>query len=345
MSDRPVLLPDGTPFPFWDDRTVYRRVYHVAAEHPRASDDGPGSEEQPFATIGRAAAILQPGEKVVIHGGIYRERVRPARGGTGPDAMIAYEAAPGEAVSIRGSEVWTPTFTPSDEWNWAGWGPPREGLTVWAGDLPAEWFVGYNPFVAMNFPTDYCTFVRNWTVPETQVFMLRRGMVFYRGRALKQVLMPRDLGQTDGAFFVPDPGLRIYLRLPGDADPRGETFEVTTREQCFAPSVAGVNYIRVSGLTFEHGANVFPVPQRGILSAGRGHHWIIEDCTVRWANAQGIDVGNETWHRARPEGGPEVARLEGGHHIIRRNQVTDCGICGIAAVGNNAGTLVEYNLV
>jgi len=66
---------------------------------------------------------------------------------------------------------------------------------------------------------------------------------------------------------------------------------------------------------------------------------------VRWANAQGIDVGNETWHRARPEGGPEVARLEGGHHIIRRNQVTDCGICGIAAVGNNAATLVEDNLV
>lgn len=346
MSDAPVLLPDGTPFAFWDDTTTYGRIYHVAAEHPSASDDGPGTEEQPFATIGRAAAIVQPGEKVVIRGGVYRECVRPARGGTGPDAMIAYEAAPGETVSIRGSEVWTPTFTPSDEWAWGGWGPLPEGLTVWAADLPVNWFVGYNPFVAMNFPTDYCTFVRDWTVPETQVFMLRRGMVLYRGKALKQVLMPRDLAKTDGAFFVADPGLRIYLRLPGDADPRGETFEVTTREQCFAPSVAGVNYIRVSGLTFEHGANVFPVPQRGLLSAGRGHHWIIEDCTVRWANAQGIDVGNETWHRARPGGGrPDAARLAGGHHIIRRNEVTDCGICGIAAVGNNAGTLVEDNLV
>ncbi len=44
MSDTPVLLPDGTPFAFWDDQTNYRRVYHVAAGHPRASDDGPGTE-------------------------------------------------------------------------------------------------------------------------------------------------------------------------------------------------------------------------------------------------------------------------------------------------------------
>ena len=145
--------------------------------------------------------MLQPGEKAVIHGGVYRECVHPARGGTGPDAMIAYGAAPGETASIRGSELWTPTFTPSEEWNWEGWRPVpwggrrpmADGLTVWAADLPADWFVGYNPFMAMNFPTDYCTFVRDWTVAETQVFMLRRGMVFYQG-------LWRDMGSP---FLAP----------------------------------------------------------------------------------------------------------------------------------------------
>ena len=116
MSD-PVFMPDGKPFPFWDDRTAYERVYHVACAHPAASDDGPGTEERPWATIGRAAAALQPAEKVVVHAGIYRERVSPARGGEGPDRMIAYEAAPGEAVYVRGSRVWQPTFAPSQGWD------------------------------------------------------------------------------------------------------------------------------------------------------------------------------------------------------------------------------------
>lgn len=344
MNEKPVLLPDGTPFPFWDDATQYRRVYHVAQKHPQASDDGPGTAERPFATIGRAAALLQPGEKVVIHSGLYRECVRPARGGSGPDAMIAYEAAPGETATITGSEALQADFTPSEEWNW---GPTPEGVTIWAADLPPEWFIGYNPFMAMNFPTDYGTFVDDWTPVEVATFMLRRGLVLYQGKALKQVFWSRELGQNDGAFWVTDPGLRIYFRLPGDADPRGQTLEVTAREQCFAPSAPKLNYIRVSGLTVENGANVFPVPQRGLISASRGHHWIIEDCTVRWANSQGIDVGNESWHRWRrlPGGPPREDRENSGGHIIRRNHVSDCGICGIAAVGNNACTLVEDNLV
>ena len=53
MNTEPVLLPDGTPFPFWDDRTHYQRVFHVAREHPAASDDNPGTADKPFATTTR----------------------------------------------------------------------------------------------------------------------------------------------------------------------------------------------------------------------------------------------------------------------------------------------------
>ena len=106
-------LPSGARFAFWEDATVYRAVYHVDQQHPAASDDNPGTAEAPFRTINAAAQRLQPGEKVVIHAGLYRECVRPARGGTGPGAMIAYEAAPGERVVVRGSEVWRADARPS----------------------------------------------------------------------------------------------------------------------------------------------------------------------------------------------------------------------------------------
>jgi hypothetical protein len=77
-----------------------------------------------------------------------------------------------------------------------------------------------------------------------------------------------------------------------------------------------------------------------MVSAARGHHWIIENNEIRWANACGIDVGNETWHRRHQE-----LSEQSGRHIIRRNRISDCGICGIAAVGNNAHSLVEDNLI
>ena len=338
MSESDVSMPDGKTFIFWDDRTAYKHVYHVSCDHPFASDEGPGTEDHPFATIGRAAQVLWPGDKVIVHGGIYRECVRPAHGGDSPDRMIAYEAATGEDVSVRGSERWTPTFAPSEDWDF---GELPDGATVWTGSLPAEWFAAYNPFMTRNFSSEYATFTRDWTAAEIHSFMLRRGMIFENGRPLKQVFHPEELGGTAGAFWVEDPGLRIHMRPKADSDPRGLHFEITTREQVFAPFERRLGYIRVSGFTFEYAADGVPVPQRAMLSASRGHHWIIEDNEIRWANACGIDVGNETWHRRDSR----HAEPSGGCHIIRRNHVSHCGICGIAAVGNNAGSLVEDNTV
>ncbi len=345
MAEPPVVMPDGTHFEFWDDRTEYARLYHVAQGHPDASDDNPGTEEKPWRTISRAADVLQPGEKVVVHEGIYRECVRAARGGEGPDRMIAYEAAPGEEVHVRGSEVWAPAWRPGEGWKFAGkrGSPPTDpppGVRIWTGDLPAEWFIAYNPFAVMNFSPEYTTFVDDWTEEETNRFLLRRGMVFADGRPLREVRFPRELSSGEGVFWVEDPGLRIHLRLWGDADPADFEFEVTAREQVLAGRERGLAYVRVSGLHFSHAADGVPVPQRAMVSAWRGHHWIVEDCSLRWANACGLDVGNESWH----SGWPEVTPGE-GRHVIRRNYVADCGICGLAAVHNNRGSLVEDNLV
>jgi hypothetical protein len=337
MTGEVVRMPDGRPFEFWDDATAYRKVYHVAREDARASDDGPGTEARPFATIGRAAEVLEPGQMVVVHRGVYRECVRPARGGDGPDRMVRYQAAAGEEVVVRGSEVWRGPFRPSEGWSSR---PIVEGRTVWMGDLRPEWFGAYNPFMAMNFSSEYTSFTKDWTRDEIHRFMLRRGRVLANGRALRQVFRYRDLAAADGAFWVEDPGLRLHFRLPGDADPGGADLEVTAREQVFAPAVRGLGYVRVSGFGFEHAADGVPIPQRAMVSAARGHHWIIEDCRLRHANACGLDVGKETWHAPMP---PDEARWT--RHIIRRNRVSDCGACGMAAVDVNWGSLVEDNVV
>jgi hypothetical protein len=333
-----MRMPDGTSFPFWEDSTECRRVYHVVGTHPRASDENPGTAEAPFATIGRAAAVLEPGEKVVVHEGVYRETVRPARGGEGPDRMIAYEAAAGEKVWIKGSDVWRPAFRPSEGFRLKRWGadPAAPAPPVWMADLPPEMFVGYNPFMTLNVSAEFWTFTREWAEEEVQRFLMRRGLVFADGRPLRQVFRLAELAESEGAFWVEDPGLRIHLRLWGDADPRGVEFEVTAREQVFAPAERELGYIRISGFGMEHAADGIPVPQRALLSTGRGHHWIIENNRLRWANACGLDVGAETWYAAY--------ETPPGSHIIRRNTISDCGACGIAGPSPHH-TLVEDNLI
>jgi len=103
--------------------------YHVATT---GNDKGPGSATAPFRTIQRAADAAQPGDVVTVHAGIYRERIDPPRGGTSDAARIVYQAAPGEKVEIRGSELVK------------GWQKVTD--TVWKVSVPNSFFKGFNPF-------------------------------------------------------------------------------------------------------------------------------------------------------------------------------------------------------
>src|SRR5215207_3249806 len=89
-------------------------VLHVAMA---GFDTADGSQDSPFRTISRAAAIAQPGDTVLVHGGEYREWVAPRRGGLSDRRRITYEAAAGEHVVIKGSEVVT-GWEPFDETVW-----------------------------------------------------------------------------------------------------------------------------------------------------------------------------------------------------------------------------------
>ena len=98
-------LPDGSEFMSWEPESfTFSKAYYVSQKHINTSDNNPGTEELPFKTINKAAEVLQPGERVLVSSGVYRECVRPARGGTDPQNIISYEAVPGQQVIITGAE-------------------------------------------------------------------------------------------------------------------------------------------------------------------------------------------------------------------------------------------------
>jgi hypothetical protein len=367
-------LPDGTEYVSWEKPLTFSKTYYVDNSSARANDDGPGTRQRPFRTINKAAQVLQPGERVVIASGAYRECVRPVRGGTGPAQMISYEAAPGATVFVKGSEVLKDGWQPeSIAMGFRGPGGPTgqapAQIPAWQHELTGTMFPdAYNPFSLASAPGD-----RSWLDTKSVdmgPYFRRRGLVFVDGKPLEPMEQLRELasarlpgppppgapvpltglpprtrggpimqeigGLPDARFWVDNAGEAIHIRIPAGT-PAEHTVEVTTREQAFVPMQKGLAFIRVKGITFQHAGNGYPVPQRGIVSTAGGNHWIIEGNTIEWANGTGLDIGNGDWN-----GGPTPQA--GVSQIIRGNTIRFCGVEGLAGMGTQ-DAVIEDNLI
>jgi hypothetical protein len=366
-----VLMPDGTAFVSWDQPLAFSKTYYVDNRSPTADDDGPGDRAHPFRTIGKAAAVLMPGERVVIAEGIYRECVRPPRGGTGPGQMISYEAAPGAKVCIRGSEVLASEWT--QETVRAGSArpgtPEAPGTTVWRHDLTGAMFPNaYNPFALPSIMGYW-----SWLDPskvDMGPYLRRRGLVFVDGKPLEPMeqlhelammklppvpdytrpaapmdglpprrrggpLMQEIGGSPDARFWTDHAGTAVYVRLPSGT-PADHMIEITTRQHALLPAKSGIGFIRLKGLTFQHAGNAYPFPQSGMVSLAGGDHWILNGNILEWANGMGLDIGNDENSAGALQTGASI--------IVRGNEIRYCGVEGVGGMGTT-NALIEDNLI
>ena len=79
------------------------REYSVNQNHPRASDENPGTAESPLKTIAKGVSLVQPGDTVVVKSGVYRENVEIKTSGTA-EKRITLKAAPGDRVLVDGAD-------------------------------------------------------------------------------------------------------------------------------------------------------------------------------------------------------------------------------------------------
>lgn len=77
-------------------------TYHVDVS--RGNDGYQGSETEPFRTIRRASELMQPGDKAIIHEGIYHEQIMGGKSGRQGEP-ITYEGVDREKVILRGSVI------------------------------------------------------------------------------------------------------------------------------------------------------------------------------------------------------------------------------------------------
>jgi hypothetical protein len=205
------------------------------------------------ATLGEAMTRVEPGDTVLLHGGIYRELVTVEQSGT-REQPITIRAGEGETVVLTGVDHIT-------DWS-AEPGSDRAYSTPWP-----------HKFVAWN---------KSYTHPNDDYHRLigRCEQVFINGYALRQVLERDKLSR--GTFFADIDAQRLYV-CPADSQEitKNRTMvEASTRDQILR--VKG-SYVVIKGIRFRYAANR---AQQGAAQFA-GDHLTVEDCIFEYTNASG----------------------------------------------------------
>lgn len=312
--------------------------YHVS---PGGNDSNDGSAGNPLKTISAAAALAQPGDVITVHAGVYRERITPPRGGISDQERIVYQAAPGENVVIKGSELLT------------GWELVQGD--IWKVDVPNRTFGDFNPF------TDLIT--GDWFAPLGRPH--HTGAVYLDGHWLTEAptldSLMKPTGKNPLWFASSDTVVSgkttIWAQFPG-VDPNKHVVEMNVRQAVFYPDKPGINFLTVKGFTMEHAATPWAPPtaeQIGLIGTHWSKGWIIENNTVRYSVCTGITLGKhgdqwdntsansaegyvKTIERAVEQG---WSRENIGHHKVLNNHISNCEQAGI--VGSMGAVFSEVS--
>ena len=120
-------LPDGTHFTFWEKPLSFSKTYYVDGSSPAADDRGPGRATGLSAVSARLPKFCSQANVWSSRAALTANAYVPPRGGSGPDKMISYEAAPGAVVIVKASEVLR-------DWQPSGTQQPRRHATRSGGD-------------------------------------------------------------------------------------------------------------------------------------------------------------------------------------------------------------------
>jgi alpha-N-arabinofuranosidase len=315
--------------------------FHVAAA---GNDSNPGTQAAPLRTIQQAANLAQPGDIITVHEGVYRERVNPPRGGESDAKRIVYQAAPGEQVEIKGSEVVK------------NWGKVQDN--VWKVTLPGSLFGKFNPYGDLIHG--------DWFNPKGRQH--HTGAVYLDGQWLTEAATIEDVlkpatetplwfGKVDGDNTT------IWAQFKG-VDPNEHLVEINVRQTVFYPDKPGRNFLTVRGFRMRHAATPWAPPtaeQIGLIGTHWSKGWIIENNIVSHSVCSGISLGKhgdqfdnnsantaegyvKTIERAQAHAIPWT-KENIGHHVVRNNHISHCEQAGIVGSLGAAFSTVTGNVI
>ena len=317
------------------------------------TNSGNGTEAAPFKTISEAAVIALPGDEVIVDDGIYREHVNPKNAGK-EDARITYRAKNKLKAVITGAEIIT---------DWSEVKP-----NVWKTVIDNSFFGNYNPFKT-QVEGDW--FDSNFTAHTGDVFL--NGKSMYEVTDIEGVYNPREnLSSWDKDFTIytwyteADGDKTVIYANFQDINPKDALVEISVRQNCFYPLEEGIGYITLDGFTVCKAATQWAPPtayQDGMVGPHWSKGWIIENCDIYESKCSGISLGkylqpnnDNKWLKWKYKDGTQTerdcicqAQTEGwtkeniGSHIVRNNNIHDCGQTGIVGHLGGVFSVIENN--
>lgn len=245
--------------------------FHVAQDHPRASDANQGTRKRPLETVGEA---LRRAEKknlrgiparVTIHPGTYREELlldADDRSGVSYAPLIVEAREPGE-VTISGSDVWTKGWRAEGNLWWRSW-PYRWGHT----EYPKDW---ENSYAAEHL--------------RANPVIRRREMIFVNGRHLTQEISLASLRSRKDTFFVDETRGRVYVNVASDVSPNRDLVEVSTRPTLL--HVHDRDDVTIRNLVFQHASS--HLENKAVLFRNTSGVRVVGS-NFRWNNWTGLAV-------------------------------------------------------
>ena len=290
---------------------------HVAVT---GNDTNPGTADAAIRTIQHAADLAQPGDTITVHAGVYRERINPPRGGESDTKRITYQAAPGENVEIKGSEVVT------------GW--VKAGGDTWKTTIPNSFFGSFNPY------SDVLS--GEWFGARGREH--HSGAIYLNGDWLTEAAnlesVLRPVGKQPFWFGKVEEGTTTIWAQFKSIDPNEQTVEINVRQSIFYPSQPGRNYITVRGFTMRDAATPWAGAQSeqiGLIGTHWSKGWVIENNVISHSVCTGVTLGlagfGQKWpatasgyvqtiEYALKQGGWCKANI--GSHIVRNNHISHC---------------------
>ncbi|NQU51176.1 MAG: right-handed parallel beta-helix repeat-containing protein [Bacteroidetes bacterium] len=331
--------------------TVSAKEYHVAKT---GNDTNPGTQESPLLTIQAAANIALPGDVITVHTGTYREWINPVHGGKNDEKRIIYQAAPGEKVEIKGSEIVI------------GWVNEKDG--IWKVTIPNSIFGNYNPYQDSIFGDWFSNHGRihhtgEVFLNEKSLFEMEKIEKVYSSKPITNIIDTE--GSTYTWYCESDENNTTIWANFHEFNPNKELVEISARPTCFYPNKPGINYLTIRGFHISQAATQWGAPtaeQIGMIATHWNKGWIIENNVISNSKCSGITLGKDrgtghnVWSHDRSVDGSlhyiEVtfntlrngwSKENIGSHVVRNNEIFACEQTGMCGSMGAAFSLIENN--